>query len=465
MSGSGPSSWAAATAANRFGLGARPGDLAAAGGDPQGWLRAQLTGPASLPESKSLRSSSAVLAEAIDIRRERRESTDAVALARRVGEIYRPVYLAEATARFAAGVRSDRPFLERLTHFWSNHFAVSVDKIAVLGLAGAMEREAIRPNILGSFTDLLLAVETHPAMILYLDNQQSAGAHSQAAGFLARRGGDRRLDINENLAREILELHTLGVDGGYTQADVTAFAQVITGWSVGGRVGQRSFDDGEPGTFHFRAALHEPGAKTVLGRRYADDGFEQGKVVLADLARRPETARHLATKLARHFIADDPPAAAVDRLTRAWLDSDGNLAAVYRALVAGPEAWAQPLAKFKTPSDYIYSTWRALDLPVDDTRRSLAPFELLGQRSFSPGSPAGWADRAGDWDGPSAILKRIEWADAVGQRLGDSRNARALAPAVLGGTLSASTATAIARGESGAQALTLMLAAPEFMRR
>ena len=400
----------AAIAANRFGLGARPGDLARIATEPRSWLTGQLRGGAPAVTSKDLKPSWDTLSELIDLRRARRDAKPEETLAR-LPELLRPIYITEATARFRAGVASDRPLLERLVHFWTNHFAVSVDKIAVLGLAGAFEREAIRPHVLGRFEQLLVAVEKHPAMLLYLDNHVSVGPGSQAAQRVARRG-KRTLDINENLAREILELHTLGVDGGYSQADVTTFAQVITGWSIGGPVG-RFKGGGEKGKFHFRAEFHEPGAKSVLGRRYAEDGVEQGEAVLRDLARKPTTARFLANKLARHFVADDPPGALVDRLTHAYLESDGDLPRVYRVLIEAPESWASAPAKYKTPSDYLYSTYRGLDMPVPDGRPALAGFELLGQRTFAPGSPAGWPDRSADWDGASALLKRIEWADAV----------------------------------------------------
>lgn len=482
----------AAVAANRFGLGARPGDLEDIGGEPREWLRTQLTGSAPWLAGGELQSSSQVLARALQARRElrlaksaAREATaakdsttakdptsaqgsgpapaDATNDLLKIGQIYRPVYMAEVGARFRQGVATDRPFVERLTYFWTNHFAVSVDKAAVLGLAGGLEREAIRPNVLGTFTDLLLAVERHPAMLLYLDNHQSLGPHSQAARAIERRGSGRRAGINENLAREILELHTLGVGGGYTQADVTSFAEVITGWSIGGEAGR--LPQGEAGEFMFRPQLHEPGAKIVLGKRYADSGYEQGERVLRDLAVHHATARFVATKLARHFIADEPPARAVEQIFNAFLSSGGHLPTVYRALIDSPEAWEQPLAKYKTPNDYIVSTFRGLQLPTDTGRSPLAPFELLGQRTYSPGSPAGWPDRSADWDGASALIKRVEWADAVGQRVGSHRDAATLASQMLGDTLSSVTRTAISRAASAAQAVTLMLAAPEFMRR
>jgi uncharacterized protein (DUF1800 family) len=222
---------------------------------------------------------------------------------------------------------------------------------------------------------------------------------------------------------------------------------------------------GEPGEFLFRPELHEPGAKVVLGKRYADTGYDQGVAVLRDLAAKPATARFIGTKLARHFIADDPPPHAVDRLASAYLSSDGHLPTVYRALIETPEVWTQPLTKYKTPNDYIVSAFRGLDLPVGAGRAALTPFELMGQRVYSPGSPAGWPDRSADWDGASALIKRIEWADAVGQRIGSHCDAAGLAPQILGDSLSEGTKTAISRAASAGQAVTLLLSAPEFMRR
>ena len=463
-----------AIAANRFGLGARPGELARIGTDARGWLDRQLAGAPPKLTDAELKPSHEILAEAIELRQERREQKQErsaadtgaeipLATVMKLGQIYRPIYVDEVGARLRAAVATDRPFLERLTHFWANHFAVSVDKLAVLGLAGSFEREAIRPNVLGTFADLLLSVERHPAMLLYLDNPLSIGPNSRAARFVKRRRNDRQLGLNENLAREILELHTLGVGGGYTQADVTSFAGVITGWSIGGNFGR--LKRGEPGKFTFRPEVHEPGAKTVLGKRYSEDGEKQGTAVLRDLAAQPATARFIATKLARHFIADEPPASAVDRIAKAFQDSRGDLRTIYRALLSSPEAWEKSLSKYKTPNDYIVSSYRALALPVEARRGALLSFELLGQRTYSPGSPAGWPDRSLDWDGSSALMKRIEWADAVGQRVGNRQDAANLAPQLLGTNLTDATRAAIARAASGSQALTLMLTAPEFLRR
>ena len=463
-----------AIAANRFGLGARPRELAVIGADGRDWLRAQLTTTPLLVDA-ALRPSADILAQALVLQRQiqaaRRgrlanaAASDAAtaAVVQKLPQYLKPIYVSEVTARFGEAVSCERPFTERLVQFWSNHFAVSVDKQYLAGLAGSFEREAIRPHVLGSFNDLLLSVETHPAMLLYLDNQQSVGPHSQVALRVQRRGGLRRIGINENLAREILELHTLGVGGGYTQADVTTFAQVITGWSIGGTGGHPA--GAADGKFEFRADVHEPGAKLVLGTRYPDSGFGQGVTVLRDLAHHRSTAHFIATKFTRHFVADEPPSPVVERLAHVFMQTGGDLPSVYRALIDSREAWEQPLAKYKTPLEYIISGYRGLGLPVDAGRAPLAPFELLGQRTWQPGSPAGWPDRSADWDGASALMKRIEWADAVSQRLGNGRDAQQLAPELLGANLTDTTRTAIAHAATASQALTLLLSAPEFMRR
>ncbi len=473
-----------AVAANRYGLGARPGELADVARDPRRWLDAQLTGGPPLLNDPQLRGSADILSEAFEIQRERRAARTArvsentareasgvhetsgvrdASGVMKLGQFYRPIYVAEVTARLRMAIDTDRPFVERLTRFWTNHFAVSVDKGIVLGLAGSFEREAIRPHVLGTFTELVLAVERHPAMLLYLDNQASIGPDSPVALRVARRRPDARLGINENLGREIMELHTLGVGSGYTQTDVTTFAKVISGWSIGGGLGRLA--GGAPGRFMFRPALHEPGPQVILGKRYDQQGVEQGIAVLTDLSLHPATARHIATKLARHFISDDPPPAAVERLTHAFTASGGNLQAVYRELIRSPEPWTHPLAKYKTPSDYVISAFRGLAPAGAQARAAFAAVNLLGQRPYSPGSPAGWPDRASDWEGASALLERIEWVDSLAQRFGSRYDARVLAPELLGGTLGASTRTAIARAASASQALTLLLAAPEFLRR
>lgn len=464
----------AVIAANRYGLGARPGELKAIGSDARGWLAAQVKG--SRPATDAVRAlpSSAevfrVYTQGQEQKRDRKQAARSEAeVAKRVIAGIRqkllPMYLDQIAARYRVATTTEEPFRERLVHFWTNHFAVSADKPQVIALAGTLENEAVRPHVSGRFVDMLMAVEAHPAMILYLDNQASIGPNSKLASRAqsrARNAG-RKLDINENLAREILELHTLGVNGGYTQADVTTFAQALTGWSIGNDRGPLA--EGEPGKFEFRERVHEPGAKTILGKRYGGDGVDQPRAVLTDLAKHPATAQHVATKLVRHFVADDPPTDAVERIATVFRDSGGDLPAVHRALIDLPQVWAQSAAKFKTPHDFVVSTFRMVDFVPPQPQQVVAPFQLLGQRPYSPGSPAGWADTADQWDGPDALLKRIEWATQVGDRIGGRARPLDLGAQSLGDSLLERTRTAISRAASAAQGVTLLLASPEFQRR
>jgi uncharacterized protein (DUF1800 family) len=337
----------------------------------------------------------------------------------------------------------------------------------VAGIAGTLENEAIRPHVDGRFVELLTAVEQHPAMIAFLDNQHSVGRDSELARLAARRVArgkpGREFGINENLAREILELHTLGVNGGYTQTDVTTFAQVLTGWSIGG--GRGRLEGGIPGRFYFRDNLHEPGAKTFLGKTYYESGRRQGEAVLEDLAAHPSTARFIATKLVRHFVADDPPPAAVDRVARAYLKSGGDLPRVYAALIEAPDIWNADMRKFKTPEDFVFSTLRALHVSPGRPEEVLRSFDLLGQRQYTPGSPAGWPDTAKSWDGSDALMHRVLWASRAAARFEQGIDPVDLAASSLGAYLRPETVTALRRAASATQALALLLMSPEFQRR
>ena len=460
----------------RFGLGARPGDLQGVGADPRAWLLAQTKGPAPLAVDAALATSEQIFAgllaardEKQQMKREAAQSADPKVAFNAIREAYQPHYRAQVLARAQSAALTTRPFAERLVHFWSNHFTVSADKGVVYGLAGTLENEAIRPHISGRFVDLLMAVEQHPAMIAFLDNQYSAGKDSAAAQFVSRfRGPDidapkRQFGINENLAREILELHTLGVHGGYGQADVTSFAQIITGWSIGGGKGRLA--GGAPGRFYFRDNLHEPGAKVFMGKTYAEGGQRQGEAVLADLAQKPATANFIATKLVRHFIADDPPPAAVERVARAYLKSGGDLPSVYAALIESPDAWEPDARKFKTPQDLVFSTLRALQASPSQPEEVIRTFDLLGQRQYTPGSPAGWPDTSKSWDGSDALMHRVLWASRVGAKYERGIEPTELATASLGAYARPETLTALRRAASSGQAVALLLMSPEFQRR
>lgn len=464
------SDMAAAIAAHRFGLG--EASLDALGDDPRGWLEAQI-GPADTARGDGLLDTAQAVelvhAEAGKRRLARNPPTGMTAEQVLAGH-YRETIVADARSRLVTASATTRPFAERLHLFWANHFAISIGKGSTRGLVGAFERDAIRPNIAGSFETLLWAATTHPAMLRYLDNHLSAGPHSRIVGRFARRAaamqdGPRLSGLNENLAREVLELHTLGVTGGYTQADVTAFAALLTGWRIGNSPAGRASV-----ALPFDPDWHEPGPKTVLGRRYAE-GPDALRELLRALAMHPSTARFLATKLARHFVADDPPSALVDRLAAAYTRSNGQLPAVYRELLQSPQAWSPQPAKLKTPEEFVLSTARLLDLGDWAIGRAAAGNSLgagvaaLGQRPMSPPSPAGWPDRAEDWLGPDAVWKRIEWSNRVADRLGRSVDARVLARSSLGPLLGATSLQQIERAADGPQALALLLMAPEFQRR
>ncbi|KZE42912.1 hypothetical protein AVW14_19360, partial [Stenotrophomonas maltophilia] len=354
---------------------------------------------------------------------------------------------------------------ERMVRFWSNHFAVSVDKRVAAPYAAPMEREAIRPHVLGRFADMLLAVETHPAMLRFLDNTRSAGADSKLAVRAHRRNPERELGLNENLAREILELHTLGVQGGYSQADVTELAKAITGWSV---PAPQDFERGAPvRAFMFRANAHEGGSRVVMGKRYAEDGLAQGQAVLADLAVHPATARHVSWKIARHLVSDEPPQALVEAMARTWLASGGDLAQVYAALIRHPAAWGESARKFKTPDDYLLSAVRAGG--VLDSSRPQALYTLLdrmGQPPFTPRSPAGFADEAAQWNGPDALWKRIQSAQALAEAVPEDRlDPEGTARAIFADTLDEETRSALRRAESPRDGLALLFASPAFQWR
>jgi uncharacterized protein (DUF1800 family) len=358
------------------------------------------------------------------------------------------IFLTEAQARYDAAIRAEIGFVERLVWFWSNHFCVSA---ASTVMAGGYEREAIRTHVLGRFGDMLLASEGHPAMLLYLDNAQSIGPNSVA-------GVNRNRGLNENLAREILELHTLGVRTVYAQDDVTSFAKVLTGWTI---IPTDTNPD-RGGEFIFNPRLHEPGPQTVIGKVYAQPGVAQGRAVLADLARHPATAKHVATKLASHFIADEPPPALIERLAQRFLDSEGDLKEVAKALVTAPEAWVPERNKIKRPSEWLVTTMRAIGLPGIAARMTQTQLGL-GEPLWRPPAPKGFPDDNASWlDG---LAQRLVVANAFALRIGDTLDAKVIAEIALGPLASSETLHAIAQAESKPQALAVLMMAPEFQRR
>jgi uncharacterized protein (DUF1800 family) len=469
----------AALALHRFGMGPRPGSLAAIETDPRGALIAELERPPAGPAAASaLPSSSAAFRTVADFnakqqaratiaKREqdakRKQMAEAPSMMEEAGKEMadkpvadavpdpgRAIYLDEAKVRTEAALTADIGLTERLVWFWSNHFCISADKIR--SMSGAYEREAIRPHVLGRFADMLLAVEGHPAMLFYLDNTISMGANSIA-------GINRSRGLNENFARETLELHTLGVRSGYTQDDVISFANVLTGWSLV-PPGDNPEHGGE---FSFNPRLHEPGAKTVMGKVYEDSGVEQGRAVLRDLAVRPATATHVATKLARHFIADVPPPALVEAMAKVFLETGGDLKEVTKAMVSSADSWTQPPSKLKRPGEWVVGMVRATGVTEVDAARFTAGQVLLGEPLWRPSSPKGFADDEATWiDG---MGRRLDVANNFAERVAGRVDLQEVTENVLGSCVSAEVKQAVSRAETRQQALALLFMSAEFQRK
>jgi len=472
----------AALALHRFGFGPVPGAIAAIADDPRGALLAELERPgagqiaaANLPDSAQAaralldyraerlarqklaqqakqqapaQASNATTAMNAEADAQAGEQPPAANAQNGPPELPLQLVQGEAEVRIEAALSSQTGFVERLVWFWSNHFCISNDR--VVAVAGSYEREAIRPHVLGRFVDMLAAVESHPAMLYYLDNFVSMGPHS-VTGINQNRG------LNENLAREALELHTLGVRSGYSQADVISFASVLTGWTF---IGLGVPNHG--GEFVFIKRMHEPGEQVVLGQHYIDTGFEQGRAVLADLAAHPATARHIARKLAVHFVADEPPQSLVDKLTERFIVSDGDLKEVAKALIVADESWTPKRAKLKRPFDWHIGALR-LAGGRGVVARFMASQALLGEPMWRPPGPNGFPEHETAWiDG---LAQRLDIANAFANRVAKRVDPVVLLDEGLGPLASAETRYAVARADNRVQALTLLLMAPEFLRR
>jgi len=448
-----------AIAAHRFGLGARPGEIDAASGSPKAWLLAQIDRPAEQPQStdgQPLLNAGQLLKieEQYKFNKfmAKGRATKDDPKAGKGQNTRREQYLRELSARSALGFTTERPFAERLVWFWSNHFTVSARGQTAL-YVGAFEREAIRPHINGTFQDMLFAVCMHPAMLIYLSNFHSIGPNS-AAGDRSGKG------LNENLGRELLELHTLGVDGGYTQADVTSFAKVLTGWTFG----QNPDQEQRFGRFFFNGNAHEPGAQTVLGQVYDQKGVQQGDAVLDMLAAHHATATHIATQLVRAFVADTPPPDLVAAVAKTFTDTGGDLAAVAKTLVGADAAWTAPMQKLRLPQEYLLAASRALNVTLKP-QQLVKALDTLGQPLFNPPSPEGFHDDAATWLAPDAMTNRLDIAQNFAQQADSSADARLVADAILGDAQSPATREAIARAEGPVQGLSILLMRPEFQRR
>ncbi len=488
---------------SRFGYGARgsTADLARAASDPRGLLKSELQqhGTAQLDSSSLPHSKDAL--QALDARRkdiqmarlrtfgnqetsgqmsetggkggeqarpadnashgegqpakQRPPAAPAPKAARKEPPLPQQFFRTEALARFQKVASAEAGFCERLVQFCSNHFCISALKGGkVRAIAGCFEREAIRPFVLGRFADMLKAVVRHPAMLLYLDNARSVGP-----GSIAGKNGKRGL--NENLAREILELHTLGVAARYTQADVTSLARILTGWTVAGDQGRL----GEPGTFVFFAHGHEPGDHELLHKVYAAGGLEQGDAAISDLAQHAAAAQHIAFKLARHFVSDNPPERLVKRLGLVFAETDGDLKAVAVALVDADESWETGAAKMRSPYEFLMAAARAVGHFPQDPALLLGPLSVMGMPLWQPPSPQGWSDATAAWATPKGMKSRLDVSAAIAARLKETLHPSELLEAILGEAASQETRQAVTRAESRQQALAVLLMSPEFQWR
>lgn len=420
----------------RFGLGRRGSESVPA--DPLGWLLGQLDSGdpnAGLPVHTS--------AEELTAKREaaRQKLPDGKP------KPAQQMFLADAPVMARAVLNTPAPLRERLVWFWANHFTVSRRRGEITAVAIPYIQEAIRPHVTGTFADMLGAVMHHPAMLTYLDATESFGPNS-LAGVKKSRG------LNENLARECLELHTVSPAAGYTQADVTEFARVLTGWTV-------DANRPEPG-FAFLRIRHEPGSKTVMGHTFPE-GEDGGIAALDFLGHHPATYRHIATQLVQHFVADDPPPADVARVAAVLGRSGGDLKAATAEILHLPSAWT-PLTKLRAPWEYAVAVLRALDLPDGQQPDLGQAMQALGQPFMSAPLPNGWGDTASVWGDGELLLRRADWAMQVAGRA-QAADPVQLADAVLGPLLSATTRDTVRLAPSRRESLALLLASPEFQRR
>lgn len=476
-----------AIAATRFGLGALPNEIAEAASDPRGWLKAQIRPDAALVSGAGLKTVGDSIRDQQDAygaalgpngKPEADDEPQKMKLRLQAAKDARTGLALEVQARAAHAAATPDPFAERWARFWANHFTVAARNVQLVPVVGPFEREAIRPHVFGNFATLLGNASFHPGMLIYLDANRSIGPSTEAAKR-------RNAGLNENLAREIMELHTLGVGSGYTQADIIEFAKALTGWTVGGPRSQRlavAAGQGanrrqradiaamadmrmQAGETSFVPLLHEPGERTVLGKAYRAEAKTQAAAILDDLARHPATATHIATKLARHFVADHPPASAVAKLETAFTHSSGDLSVLAQTVIDLDEAWGDSPAKFKSPEELLVSVARASGADAAFGRDQRSVYQSLSQQPFGAPSPAGWPDDTASWSGADAIKKRLEWANAVSRRMMRTGSPTEFLDRALGPIAGERTRLAVARAESAEQGFTLALMSPEFQRR
>jgi uncharacterized protein (DUF1800 family) len=445
-------------ATNRFGLGASPADIERAKDNPKAWLKAQIKSSTTMPSVFSDHPSSAdVLHLSYKNRRIKDEAKRKASNKKK-----RQRFNQSLRARLSHQVQTDQPFAERLVRFWSNHFTVSRTRGLIGPAIPAYENEAIRPFIFGRFEEMLLSVTQHPCMLIYLDNISSIGPNS-------RQGSRRGKDLNENLAREILELHTMGAQGDYTQSDVTNFAKILTGWTVARQRKNPKNQKVPPGQFFFNLRTHEPGPQELLGKSFKQGGVNQGLEALKYISRHPSTARFIATKLVRHFVDDAPSARDIQKIEQTFTETKGDLAAVSEALINLKSAWEMSGSKIKTPEELVISTLRAmttktaLKLP---RRQLLFPaLKSMGQEVFRAPSPAGWPDKGEAWIAPESLTHRLEWIRAFSRQSAGDINPVDIFNQTIAPFATDDAARLIKGAPSRADGIALIFSSPAFQRR
>lgn len=471
---------------NRAAFGARPGDvdhLLLIG--PRKWIETQLTPGAGdtpalarrLERYSTLSASSATLwskyyQPVLDRRREKKDATakesmEKTAPARRRGAGRQVVIQELALAKLERAIHSDRQLEEIMVDFWMNHFNVFAGKAFERVLLTEFERDVIRPHVFGNFESLLLATAKSPAMLVYLDNAQSAASMENRPRRAAMRQMRKRASgLNENYARELLELHTLGVEGGYTQADVTELARLLTGWSI---------ERGKDGVkFRFRPALHDTKPKKLLGFAFeGNGGINEAESIIRKLAVHPSTARHISMKLAQRFVSDDAPQALVDRAARRFVETRGNIRETLRTILLSDEFLSLQYAssKIKTPFEFVVSALRAVGAPEVELRPVLAALRQMGQPLYFAQPPTGYSELAEDWVSSGALVERLSFAHRVASATKPiDREANEIAVSVIGRPLSEKSREAIdkairAMPESKNLKLALVLGSPDFQRQ
>ena len=445
-------------ATNRFGLGASPTDIQRAKDDPKAWLKAQIKTSTDLSSVFSDQPSSAdILRQSYEMRRIKDE-----AMKKALNKKKRQGFNRALRRRLSHQVKTDQPFAERLVIFWSNHFTVSRTQGLIGPAIPAYENEAIRPFIFGRFEEILLSVTQHPCMLLYLDNISSIGPNS-------RQGTRRGKDLNENLAREILELHTMGAQGDYTQSDVTNFAKILTGWTVARHRKNPRNQKATPGDFFFNPRTHEPGPQELLGKTFKQNSVNQGLQALKHIARHPSTARFIATKLVRHFIDDTPSTLEIQKIEQIFIRTKGDLAAVSIALINLKSAWELSGSKIKTPEELIVSALRAMNtknaLKLPRRQLLFPALRSMGQEIFRAPSPAGWPDKGDAWIAPESLTHRLEWIRAFSDQIAGDINPVDIFNQTIAPFATDEAAKLIKGAPSREDGLALIFSSPAFQRR